>query len=247
MELNKIYCGDCLELLKEIPTKSIDLVLTSPPYNKNGFRGRRDNSKGKGRWSGADINYGEYHDDRNEREYKEWQIIVLNECYRVIKDSGSILYQHKIRRANGEASHPMEWISKCNAKFFQQIIWDRTSTCDHNIGYLDPITELIFWLTKETPKCYKSKKWATEIWRIAPTPTDIHPAPFPEKLCEIAIITTTEKGDLILDPFCGSGTTCVAAKLLGRNYIGIDISPEYCKIAEARLRNTEENLFKAKP
>ena len=73
-----------------------------------------------------------------------------------------------------------------------------------------------------------------------------HPAMFPEALAKDHIYSWSNEGDLVLDPFCGSGTTCVAAKLLGRNYIGIEISEEYCRIAEVRLRNTEECLFKQK-
>ena len=72
----------------------------------------------------------------------------------------------------------------------------------------------------------------------------LHPTQKPTALIKWLILTYGDNADLILDPFCGSGTTCVAAKLLGRNYIGIEISPAYVKIAEARLRNTEENLFK---
>jgi site-specific DNA-methyltransferase (adenine-specific) len=236
--------GDCLEIMKDMPDKSVDLVLTSPPYNKNGLRGKRDTSKGKGRWSGADITYGDYMDDRDEQEYKEWQISLLNECYRVIKDTGSILYNHKVRRANGGASHPMEWISKCKAKFYQQIIWNRGSGPDHNIGYLDPITELVFWLVKETPKCHKDRYWSTEIWNIPPIPmANNHPAPFPEKLCSVAILLTTDKDDTILDPYAGSGTVGVACKELGRNFIGIEIDEKYFEIAKKRIANTQESMF----
>jgi len=71
-----------------------------------------------------------------------------------------------------------------------------------------------------------------------------HPTQKPVSLMKLLVDAGSKQSDLILDPFCGSGTTCVAAKLLGRNYIGIEISQAYVEIAEARLRNTEENLFK---
>ena len=239
----KLIQGDCLTELKKLDSESIDLVFTSPPYNKNGFRGRRDNSKGKGRWSGADISYGGYDDNRDENEYQVWQIDILNECYRIIKKTGSIFYNHKIRRAGGVASHPFEWIVKSRAKFYQQIIWDRMSGPDHNIGYLDPTTELIFWLTKDTPKCHKDKKWATEVWDIPPELNTKHPAPFPLKLCKIILLLSTDKGDKTLDPFCGSGTLGVACKELERDFVGIELNSEYIKMAEKRIFNTQGTLL----
>ena len=233
--INKVICGDCLEVMKGIPDGSVDLIFTSPPYNKTGWRGRRDQSKGRGRWSGADIKYGKFLDNLDEQEYKRLQILFLDEAHRIIKDTGSILYNHKIRRANKKASSPMEWILKTKSIFYQEIIWNRMSGCDHNINYLDPITERIYWLIKDTPKCHKNKKWATEIWNITPLPETRHPAPFPLKLCNVAIQLTTDIDDIVLDPFLGSGTTAVACKELGRRFIGIEINPEYCKIAERRL------------
>jgi len=239
--INKVICGDCLEVMKGIPDKSVDLVLTSPPYNKTGYRGHRDNSKGRGRWSGADIAYGNFQDDLAEPEYQKWQIQILNECYRTLKKRGSVLYNHKIRRAKSQASHPMEWLLKTNLKFYQQIIWDRGSTPDHNLTYLDPITELIFWFTKDKPLCHKDNKWATEIWRFNADNNNNHPAPFPLTLANLCISLTTLPDMLILDPFLGSGTTAVACKELGRKYIGIEINEHYCQIAERRL--AQDYLF----
>ena len=239
---NTIIQGDSLEVLKTLPDESTDCCITSPPYNKTGFRGHRDNSVGKGRWSGADIAYGDFKDDMDEQEYQAWQVDILNELYRIIKPNGSIFYNHKVRRNEGKASHPMEWILKSKLNFYQQIIWNRGSGPDHNVNYLDPTTELIFWLTKGTPKVFKTQnRYATEIWSITPDFNNQHPAPFPIVLPEIAILLTTEKDDLVLDPFNGSGTTCIAAQKLGRKYIGIELNPDYIKIAENRLK--QEVLF----
>jgi site-specific DNA-methyltransferase (adenine-specific) len=71
-----------------------------------------------------------------------------------------------------------------------------------------------------------------------------HPATFPDKIPYDMIQVFTKEGDLILDPMCGSGSTCVAAKVLGRNFIGIDISEEYCEISKVRLKNMETSLKK---
>ena len=236
-----IYCGDALEMMSLLD-ETIDLVLTSPPYNKNGYRGHKDNSRGEGRWSGADISYGDYQDDKDEEDYKKWQIELLDKSFEIIRHGGSILYNHKIRRANNSASHPFEWVSKSKANFYQQIIWNRLSSCDHNVGYLDPITELVFWLTKGKPVCNKSSQFIqsnTEVWGLSPEIDTEHPAPFPLKLAKRCVTLTTNEKNTVLDPFLGSGTTLVACKELKRNGIGIEINEKYCSIAVKRLKNTQ--------
>lgn len=240
--MNQIIQGDCLSILRTIADDSVDLVLTSPPYNKNGWRGKRDSSKGKGRWTGADITYDDYLDDKSEGEYRAWQVDILNECYRIIKPTGSILYNHKIRRGGGLASHPYQWILQSQAKFYQEIIWNRLGGCDHNINYLDPITERVYWLIKGKPKCYKNERWATEIWSIPPEVNTLHPAPFPLLLCKVAVMLTTDEGDIVVDPFFGSGTVGVASIELKRQYIGIEINPKYIEMAQKRIKKVEAQL-----
>lgn len=238
----KIYCGDCLEVMPLVDTV-VDLVLTSPPYNKNGFRGHKDNSKGEGRWSGADISYGDYKDDKDEEEYKKWQVEIIDKSFDIIRHGGSILYNHKIRRANHQASHPFEWVIKSKANFYQQIIWNRLSSCDHNVGYLDPVTEIVFWLSKSKPTCNKGTQFNTEVWQLPPETNTEHPAPFPLKLAKRAISLTTNEKNTVLDPFLGSGTTLVAFKELNRNGIGIEINEKYCEIAKKRLQNTQRMML----
>jgi len=240
--INQIICGDCLEVMKGISNESINLIVTSPPYNKNGFRGRKDTSKGKGRWQNSNINYGEYEDNLPEGEYQKWQINIINKLHKLIKTDGSIFYNHKERRANNIVSHPLSWILKTEAKYWQEIIWNRLSTVDHNINYLSPVNELIFWLTKNKPKVFK-KSGQNTIWNISPKPEKRHPAPLPLKLVKLCILLTTEKNDIVLDPFMGIGTVAIACKELGRNYIGIEISEEYCEIARRRVRAIPELLF----
>lgn len=236
--LNKIICGDALEVLKQIPDGCVDCVITSPPYNKNGFRGFKCNHKSTSRWyrweASNNIVYGEYKDDRNEEEYKLWQVKVLNEFYRILKSTGGVFYNHKVRRNNCKASHPFEWIVKSKLKFYQEIIWNRMSTVDHNVNYLNPITEKFFWLIKEKATCYKDKipiQYHNEIWNIPPD-SNSHPAPFPLAIIELIIQISTKRGDIILDPFIGSGTTALAALKHNRNFIGIELNKDYVKRAE---------------
>lgn len=245
MELNTIYNENNLETMARMPNDFIDCIITSPPYNKNGFRGRKDTSKGKGRWQNSNISYGDYNDDMNELDYQEWQIKIINEMHRVLKPTGSIFYSHKERRANNIVLHPLEWILKTEAKYWQEIIWDRLMSIDHNVGYLAPVNELIFWLAKDKPSVYK-KGGETNIWRIPPKPERDHPAPFPIPLVEKCINLVTKQGDLIYDPFMGSGTTALGCVKHKRNFIGSEISKEYCDIANKRINNEldQYKLFK---
>lgn len=240
MKLNVIYEGDCIQGLKKIPDNFVDCIVTSPPYNKNGFRNGktdpgRSTSKYK-RWDGAKINYDLYDDNMKENDYQEWQIELLNECFRILKPSGSLFYNHKVRRFKSRADHPLMWLSKSKMHFYQQIIWDRGGAPDQNINYCTPSTELILWFVKDIPKTFKTKNnYFTEIWRFNPAKSE-HPAPYPKILVRNCLKLTTSENDIVLDPFMGSGTTAVVCKELKRNYIGFEISPEYNKMAERRLK-----------
>lgn len=121
---------------------------------------------------------------------------------------------------------------------------------DFNNSYLSPNTELIFWLIKDKPKVNKKDSFfKSEIWRIEPSKNNSHPAPFPTQLCENCIKLSTNENDLILDPFCGSGSTGVACKKTNRDFIGIELDEKYFNMAKQRIENgfiqeeiTEEKL-----
>ena len=238
LELNRTHNMDCLEGMKLLEDNSIDLIVTSPPYNKKGLR-KGKNTGGK-RWSncGGNINYSVYDDNIPEDKYREWQIKILNECYRILKPSGSMFYNHKVRRYNNQGYYP-DFIFSSNLKFYQQIIWNRKSFADGNIGYLNPTTELIFWMTKDKPSVYKKQASIKgEIWEITPRPNKLHPAPFPEDIPENCILLTTKEGDIVLDIFSGSGTTLLSANKLHRNYIGFEIDEGYCNVSNNLINNS---------
>ena len=247
METNQILCGDCIEILKEIPDNCVDAVVTSPPYNKTGYRdGHIDTSKTTGkfyRWGKSKIDYDAYSDNISETKYQAWQVCVLDECYRILKPSGSVFYNHKVRRYQNKVSHPVLWCDKSKLLLYQQIIWNRQGSCDNNTAYCTPITELIFWLVKSLPVVYKDQaQYKSEVWTFPPAINSSHPAPYPLDLPQNCIQLSTKQDMVVLDPFCGSGTTCVAAKMLGRNYIGIDISSDYCRIARQRLEAVDTGV-----
>lgn len=201
---------------------SIDLIVTSPPYNIGVKQGN-----GRILWGG--VRYSDYEDTRPEVEYQAWQVEALNEMWRVAKPGASLFYNHKIRNRDGAGIHPLSWILKSNWIFRQQIVWDRGSTHNHEMTYFWPHDELIFWLTKGVDGIYLSPEGAqmSTVWRFNfGTKTD-HPAPFPEELASRCIRASSRENDLVLDPFGGSMTTCFVAKKLRRQSIGVDISKNY--------------------
>lgn len=233
--MNTLYHMDVLAGLAQVADNSIDCVVTSPPYNWKALRGsiKQNNHTNKS----VDINYDEWSDDMPEADYAIWQTQILNELHRVIKPTGSIFYNHKIRRWKGQLHHPYDLIRNAKPILYQQITWDRGNSSNVRKEYLLPTTELVFWLRKDKPVVYKNQAThKTEVWRIPPSRADLHPASFPIELATNAIQLTTQPGDFVLDPFAGSGTTLLAAKQLGRNSIGIEISQKYCDIIEARLK-----------
>jgi len=233
LKTNKIYKGDCLDIMKKFPDNSIDCIVTSPPYNKHSAKRKCGD---KDTWRNANIDYGEFNDDMPEKDYQNWQKEVLRECIRILKPNGSIFYNHKPRIINHKVIFPHEWLGDFIVR--QMIIWNRKSSPALEPIRFMPTVEYIFWITKErkTPKFNKKAFYYKEIWDIPPKQNSNHPAPFPEELVKRCIEATTEKDDIILDPFFGSGTTGVVALKLGRKFIGIELNPEYVKIANERLK-----------
>ncbi len=238
---DRVICGDTLDILRKIPDNSIDMGVTSPPYNK------RENKKG---WLVNNVVYEGATDNLPEEEYQRIQIDVLNELYRVIKPGGSFFYNHKIRWEKGSILHPMDWLRKTKWIIRQEIIWDRMIAANIRGWRFWQVDERIYWLYKPEGgniigKELKSKHaLLTSIWRFPPENNNSHPAPFPITLPVRAIysILDDKKGRVIIDPYCGSGTTLIAAKILGHHYIGIDISNEYVEFSIKRLKNYKKEI-----
>ena len=237
MKSNNIYIGDVLEVLKTFDNSVVDLTITSPPYNK----------LGKGGQVVPKIEYDTFDDNLPEDVYQKQQIEVLNEIYRITKPGGSIFYNHRCRWVNGVMIHPMEWLDKTSWKPRQEIIWDRSITGQLRSWRFYTIDERIYWLYKPTSTLLttgeemKSKHAKmSSIWRISPERNNEHPAPFPLEIpLRIILSILDEEKGLVLDPYMGSGTTAIAAKLLGSDYVGIDISEKYVKKIQDRVDKFE--------
>jgi site-specific DNA-methyltransferase (adenine-specific) len=237
--MERLVLGDCLMAMKEIESNTIDVIVTSPPYNKKGLSGSKV-KPGNQVWKKFNIDYSTYNDDLTEEEYSLWMVDILNEMMRIIKPSGSIFFNHKPRRHKNKVYLPTDFISKSNLSIYQLIIWNRLSSPNIRKDVLLPCTEHIYWLVKSKPKTYKENidsKYHSEVWTINPDKGSKHPATFPEKLVENCILLTSLENDLVLDPFLGSGTTAVVSKKLKRSFIGIELDSSYLEMTKYRLES----------
>jgi site-specific DNA-methyltransferase (adenine-specific) len=226
--LNNVICGDCLEVMKGIPDKSVDLVLTSPPYNL-----------GNNHHTG-NIKHAAYYDDLPESEYQEKQSEILRELFRITKDGGSLFYNHKNRIKNGVSITPYRWLFNTKWLLKQELVWFNRSQNFDKIRFY-PMTERVYWLAKSPDTKLNNSINHHDLFDWTATGTSgEHTRAFPDKMA-VDIFNCFPNAELILDPFFGSGTTGVAAKLLGRQFIGIEISEKYCEIARKRIDGTLVN------
>ena len=196
---NKIICGDCLDVMRKIPDKSIDLILTDPPY-------------------GVNLKYDVY-DDTEERWF-EMMDKIIPEMRRIAKMV--IFPSCQIKR--------LDWFYK-NHKPDWLICWHKGSPGHASyIGFNDWEPHIVYGKNTNTMHDYFSVVNNEKMGNYG------HPCPKPISWAEWIISRATKEGQIVLDPFNGSGTTTFVAQKLGRNFIGIDLSEAYCKIAEQRLR-----------
>lgn len=240
--LDKITCGDCLQVMRQMQDQCLDLVITSPPYNlavqKTHGKETTKNWKGKQNNSKLQATGYDAHDDyMPDSEYIAWQKKVLAECLRLIKDTGAIFYNHKWRVQKGLFQQRLEIIDGLPLR--QIIIWKKAGGINFNEGYFLPTYEVIYLIAKPNFKLAPTVNRYGDVWDITQQKKSWHPAPFPLEIASRCAEATT--GNLILDPFMGSGTTAIACKKLGKQFIGIDVSPTYCAKAEARLTNYISN------
>ena len=235
MLLNTIHNEDCLQLLKRIADNTIDLTITSPPYNL-----------GEKHHTGSNVfnAYDEYKDDLPEAEYQSKQIEVLNEIYRATKQGGSILYNHKNRIKNGKQITPYEWLLKTEWTLKQEVVWFNGSQNFDKCRFY-PMTERIYWLSKGTNTNFTNAINQHDLIKDTAEGTDKeHKRAFPVKLARRFIICFPD-AELIFDPYMGSGTTAIAALNEKRNYIGSELSKAYYELANKRIdyETAQTSLF----
>lgn len=230
---NSIILGDSLDVMRRLPTGSIDLIVTSPPYNLKNSSGNGMKDGRGGKWENASLMHGyqEHSDNMPYDEYCRWQRKCLRQMLRLIPEDGAIFYNHKWRVQRGLLQDRTEIVKDFPVR--QIIIWKRKGGINFNAGYFLPTYEVIYVIAKPGFKLAQGANKAGDVWEIMQEMNNPHPAPFPVELIDRIISSTDAK--LILDPFAGSGTTGVAAVNNGRDYVLIDNSEKYCEMAKMRL------------
>lgn len=237
--LNKIVCGDCIKVMRRIPDNSVNLVVTSPPYNLKNSTGNGMKDGRGGKWSGAALlnGYSDHDDCMPHDEYVKWQRDCLSEIMRILSDDGAIFYNHKWRVQAGLLQDRHDIVEGFPVR--QVIIWKRKGGINFNPGYFLPTYEVIYLIAKPDFKLKAKANAMGDVWEFPQERDNVHPAPYPLELAERCIMATEAK--IVLDPFMGSGTTAIACKKLNRDFIGIEISPEYCELAEKRISISNED------
>lgn len=231
--VGQILCGDNLDVMKGIPDGAVDLVLTDPPYGISG-QGKVHTKMGISTGSVVEASYGAWD--------CSFTLDYLPDAYRSLKQSGSLaaFFDHK------QSTRLWDVFVSIGLQPKQFFFWDKGN------GGLNPRSNFVnrieqgLWAVKGKSYTWNGGGSSINVFRAQKNelkypPNNYHPTqkivPVMSWLCSLLSNT----GDIILDPFAGSGTTLVAAKQLGRKYIGIEINPDYCKIAEQRL--LQEELF----
>lgn len=235
--INKIIQGDSLQIMRMMPDECVDLVVTSPPYNLKNSTGNGMKDGRGGKWAGAALvnGYSHYNDNIPHDEYAEWQYNCLKEMFRLIKKDGAVFYNHKWRVQDGKLQDRQDIIRDLPVR--QIIIWRRKGGINFNPGYFLPTYEIIYLIPKPDFKLVPKANAYGDVWEFTQEMKNEHPAPFPVALIDRIISSTNAQ--IILDPFMGSGTTAVVATGLKRNYIGIELSPNYCIMAKKRLEKNK--------
>jgi site-specific DNA-methyltransferase (adenine-specific) len=248
---NKIICGNCVDIMSGFPDDSIDLVVTSPPYDS--LRS----------YQGYDFDYK----------------LVADQLFRVIKPGGIVVWVIGDATVNGSETltsfkHAL-YFKAIGFRVHDTMIWNKPNFSNPSSNRYHQIFEYMFVFSKGKPKTFnpikdKVNKYSEcfgrntsrlpsgemverskntigsmgmrhNVWVMNTAGQENvckslpHPAMFPDVLARDHIISWSNRGDLVLDPMCGSGTVAKCCKMLNRDYIGIDISEEYCKLAEESL------------
>jgi DNA modification methylase len=242
----QLFLGDYRSQLDAVQA---DLIMTSPPYNIGSKQPRHDGYRHLGRYDVK--SYGairDYPDDLAEEVYAEQQREFFLWCAEHLNRDAVLVYNHKPHRKDGRLRHPAEWfLLPCvreRLQLMEEVIWDRGSTHNHCNRLMWPQTERLYVFRRQDGR-YRFNNAAglsqrTDVWRIRRSPANGHNAPFPLTLVSAAIEAWSEPGDLVCDPYMGSGTTGAAAVELGRRFVGAEVLKKYHTLACARLAGRKE-------
>lgn len=254
MEIDKIYNEDCIETMKRL--QDIDVVLASPPYNTSRKGSSLDNAD-------VNIRYDEFDDCRPNDEYIAWTNDIFNAFDKTLKPNGCILYNLSYSSEN----IALMWLTVAsvmqNTPFTiaDCIIWKKKSAAPNSesTNKLTRICEFVFVFCRKTElatfSCYKEKgmqrpngqQHYKNYFNFIEAPNNdevcpIHKAAYSTQLCRKLMQLYSKEGDVIYDPFMGTGTTAIAAIREKRHYVGSELSPRYCEWAKKRIEAEQSQL-----
>ena len=232
LKIGRVVHGDCLDVMRQMPDESIKLVVTSPPYNINGGQGTSAKF-GSGKWpkTGFRKRYDGCDDRMPHAKYVAWQRECLNEMMRLLRPDGAIFYNHKWRTLGGLLQDRSDITHGFPVR--QIIIWHRCCGLDFNPAHFLPNYEVLYLIAKPKFRLPPKVNGMGCVWKVLTNFKSPHPAPFPVELASKCIRAAKE--GIVLDPFMGSGTTAIAAEMAGLDWIGIEQSAKYVKMAEDRI------------
>ncbi|MDC6413003.1 DNA-methyltransferase [Xylella fastidiosa] len=229
-----IHSGDCIKVMQTLPAESFRVIVTSPPYNLKNSTGNGMKDGRGGKWANAALieGYDNHEDVMPHDEYVQWQRDCLTEMMRLLRNDGAIFYNHKWRVQAGLLQDRTDIVTGFPVR--QIIIWQRNGGINFNSGYFLPTYEVIYLIAKPDFKLKPKANAIGDVWTIPQESKNPHPAPFPVELAQ-RCIESVGAGP-VLDPFMGSGTTAVAAEILGYDWVGIEKSLKYVEMSLDRLK-----------
>jgi len=244
--IDNIVLGDCLDLLPKVPNNSVQTIHTSPPYNiERGYEG--------------------YHDNLSRRDYLDFIEKVLCECKRILVPGGALFWQTGYTSERQEYITPLDHLTfhlfeKLGFRLKDRIIWRYWGGMAFKNKFTNKHETILWWIkpsrsindskfnvfaVREATKFYDPRNnlfgrnpgnvWEVDRVAFGSNDQTSHIAVFPEEISDRIILATTDEGDLVLDPFSGSGTVCKVAKSRGRQFLGFEISPLYHRESVRRV------------
>ena len=233
IERNSLINGDCLQVMKDMDDNSVDLVCTDPPYRITS-RGNNGNSGGM---MSKEMSMKGRVFENNDCEVKDW----MPEIFRILKN-GSHCY---VMCNHINLIEYLNVATTCGFHFIKSLIWDKQNKIMGR-AYMSQFEYILFFRKgefKQVNDCGVSD--IISIKNIKPKDkygNNLHDTPKPVALMELLIKQSTNKGDLVFEPFMGIGSTCIAARNTNRDYIGIELDKNYYDIAVGRVNNTKKEL-----
>jgi len=238
-EIDNIYCGDALELMKKLPDGCIDLIITDPPFAID-FKAKRSN------YNRDKTRVLEGYNEIPKERYYEFSINWISQAYRVLKNTGSMF----VFSGWTNLKDILNALDEVGFITINHIIWKYQFGVFTKRKFVTSHYHILFVAKdEERYKFNKIEHYPEDVWIInreywtgkIKTPTKL-----PTALVRKIILYASDEGDIVFDPFLGSGQVVVVAKALKRHFLGFETVPEYCDFICERLKNMEMNLLNSK-